>query len=389
MQFSGYLIRYNELALKGNNRSVFEKQLVSNIKQKLDMSIERLWGRIILRCERSPQVESVLTKVFGLSSISPAWAVSSNLEEIKNGAFQLMLNTLEKRKGKGQEPVVTFRMSTNRVDKRFFPTSPQMNRTIADFILKQFPVLKVNLTSPEIDLGIEIRDSQTFLFSERLEGFGGLPVGSAPRVLTLLSGGIDSPVSAWCIMKRGAPTDFIHFFSYPYTSLQSKEKVTDLVKVLSQYQNHSTLWIVPFTEIQEEIQKRCRESLKTLLYRRLMMKIATCVVKESKLFALVTGENLGQVASQTLENISNTNDATDRLVLRPLIAFDKQETIGLAKRIGTYDISIRPYDDCCTLFGVKNPATHALLDHLLSEEQKIPIDSLIKKATSKMERMEF
>src|SRR3990167_7825571 len=256
MKVCGYLIRYDELGLKGKNRFFFEKKLISNIKEKLkevstpkfEYTIDHLWGRLLVRCEESSEVRSRLLKIFGISSLSPIVEVPSDLSTIQEKALALVPHRSS-----------TFRVTTRRVDKKFPLTSRAVNIEVANFLLPERPLLKIDLDDPELELGIEIRQEKTFLFLEKESGLGGLPVGTSGKVLTLLSGGIDSPVAAWMMMKRGCPVEYIHFYSYPYTGEQSKEKVLDLVRKLSCYQNKSFLHIVPFGEIQEALQRHCNE----------------------------------------------------------------------------------------------------------------------------------
>ncbi len=374
MKNCGYLIRYDELALKGKNRFLFEKKLRNNIKEKLQgmsINIEYLWGRLVVRLEENSEVQSRLLKIFGISSVSPIREVPSELSSIQKEALALVPNRS-----------ATFRVTSRRVDKKFPLTSQAVNIEVANFVLPEKPLLTVALNHPELELGIEIREEKTFLFLEKEQGLGGLPVGTSGKVLTLLSGGIDSPVAAWMMMKRGCPVEYIHFYSYPYTGEQSREKVLDLVRELSCYQAKSFLHIIPFGEIQEVLQKHCQERYRTLLYRRFMQRIATEVAHRRRALALVTGESIGQVASQTVENISAVSTATDILILRPLIGFNKNETIKLSQKIGTYEISIRPFEDCCTLFQPQSPATKARLLDLLQEEEKVPYKELVQGALS-------
>lgn len=379
MKVCGYLIRYDELGLKGKNRFFFEKKLISNIKEKLKetpVTIDHLWGRIVVRCEESSEVRGRLLKIFGISSLSPIVEAPSDLSAIQEEALALVPNRSS-----------TFRVTTRRVDKKFPLTSQAVNIEIANFLLPQRPLLKIDLDHPELELGIEIREEKTFLFLEKEGGLSGLPVGTSGKVLALLSGGIDSPVAAWMMMKRGCPVEFIHFYSYPYTGEQSKEKVLDLVRRLSQYQNKSFLHVVSFGKIQEAIQQHGHERYRTLLYRRMMQAIATEVAYRRRVLALVTGESIGQVASQTVENISAVETATDILIMRPLIGFNKKETIDLAQKIGTYEISIRPFEDCCTLFQPQAPATKARLLDLLREEEKVPYKEFVQGAVSSIETL--
>lgn len=378
MEYFGTLIRYDELALKGKNRILFERQLISNIRSKSssDLKVERLWGRILL--EGRPVR---LDQVFGIASYSPVMKVKADLSQIQETALKLLRDYLHLKK----EKIPSFRINVRRVDKDFSPNSLEIQKIIGGHILAHFPDLKVDLRQPSIEIGVEIRREGAFLYLERTPGLRGLPVGSSAKVLSLLSGGIDSPVASWLMMQRGAPVDFIHFYAYPYVGIQSKEKVIDLARHLRQYQNGSVLFVVSVTEIQEEIQKKCNERFRTILLRRFMHRIAAEAAIRCKAKALVTGESLGQVASQTIENIEAIQSVTPALILRPLIGFNKQKTIDLAKEIGTYDISIRPFDDCCALFQPKAPATKAKIALILREEEKLPVSLLAGEALKTME----
>jgi thiamine biosynthesis protein ThiI len=382
MDYFGTLIRYDELALKGRNRILFERQLISNIRAKSssNLKVERLWGRILL------EGEARLDQVFGISSYSPVMKVNADLSEIQETALKLLKDYLHSKK----EKCPSFRIDVRRVDKDFSPNSLEIQKIIAGHILSHFPELKVDLRTPAIEIGVEIRregapPARAFLYVERNPGLRGLPVGSSAKTLALLSGGIDSPVASWLMMQRGAPVDFIHFYAYPYVGIQSKEKVIDLARHLGQYQNRSDLFVVSVTEIQEEIQKNCKDRFRTILLRRFMHRIAAKIAAQCGAKALITGESLGQVASQTLENIEAIQQATSTLILRPLIGFGKQKTIDLAKEIGTYDISIRPFDDCCALFQPKAPATKAKMALILREEEKLPVSLLVEKALETVE----
>ncbi|OGQ18543.1 MAG: tRNA 4-thiouridine(8) synthase ThiI [Deltaproteobacteria bacterium RIFCSPHIGHO2_02_FULL_40_11] len=390
MKYNGVLIRYNELALKGKNRIYFEKKLISNIQRKLpEAEIQRLWGRIFVghsevrRTEESHFIPA-LQKIFGISSFSPIVKVNSDLKTIQEESLNLVMAALETETASK----ISFRVNTNRADKSFPSMSPQINQAIAQHILPKTKRLEVDLKNAKLELGIEIREEGTFLYASKIKGLGGLPLGTSGRVLTLLSGGIDSPVAAWMMMKRGCPTDFIHYYGYPYTGEQSKQKVIQLFKKVCEYQNEAKLFIVPFGKIQEEIQKNCAERYRTLLYRRFMQQIATHVAETQNALALVTGESIGQVASQTLENLTAVRQITPIEIMRPLIAFDKHETIQLAKTIETYDISIQPFDDCCTLFQPLQPATRSRHVDLLKEEEKLDAQALIQAALATVETVE-
>lgn len=381
MDYFGTLIRYDELALKGKNRILFERQLISNIRAKSSpaLKVERLWGRILLK-----DVSDVkLDHIFGIASYSPVVKVNADISGIQKGALELFQMSLEKNNDIPKD----FCVRCRRVDKTFSPNSIETAKIIAAMIQHHFPMVRVNLETPSIELGVEIRKEGAFLYMDKHRGLRGLPLGSSSKVLALLSGGIDSPVAAWLMMQRGAPVDFVHFYAYPYVGIQSKEKVIDLAKHLCQYQNDSNLFVVSVTEIQEEIQSKCYEKFRTVLLRRFMQRIATEVAFRCNAKALVTGESLGQVASQTIENIEAIQSVTTALIFRPLIGFNKQKTIDLAKEIETYEISIRPFDDCCTLFQPKAPATKAKIPHLVREEEKLAVTELVEKALKTIEKI--
>ncbi|MBI4041003.1 MAG: tRNA 4-thiouridine(8) synthase ThiI [Deltaproteobacteria bacterium] len=362
----GYLIRYGEIALKGKNRLQFEHRLMANIKKIVadpSREVYRTWGRMYVQGVHDDKTEEKLRNVFGIASFSRIFVTGK--DHFQEDALKLLRGSVLK-----NPAIRSFCVQTKRSDKTFPMISPEINRKVAEFILSHHPELKVHLTYPDLEIGIEVRSEGTYLFTEKIQGRGGLPSGVSGKVLCLLSGGIDSPVAAYLMMKRGSLCDFVHFQSYPYTSLQSQEKVKQLFQKLAAFESNATLYLVPFSHIQEEIKEKCSERFRTLLYRRMMQRIATELARRSHALALVTGESLGQVASQTMENVASIGAVTSIPVLRPLIGFDKEETISWSKKIGTYELSIQPFPDCCALFQPKSPATKSSAQVLEAEEQK-------------------
>lgn len=283
----------------------------------------------------------------------------------------------------------TFKVETKRADKTFELRSPELSRLIGAHILKNLADkygLKVDVHNPDFEVNIEIRD-KAYVYSSEEKGIGGMPLGTGGKAHLLLSGGIDSPVAGFMIAKRGVEIEAVHFYSFPYTGEKAKEKVIDLCRVLAQFTDRLKLYIVPFTEIQTTIYEKCNERYLTIIMRRFMMKIAERIAKKNGGLALVTGESIGQVASQTIESIICTNAAVSMPVLRPLIGMDKEEIIRIAKNIGTYDISILPYEDCCTVFVPKHPKTKPKLEEVIKEEEKLDVSSLIENAISNTEWM--
>lgn len=375
------MIRYGEIMLKGLNRSFFENKLVSNIKEALNgmenAKLDKKRGRIFIEPrDDSFDIEKAikrLTKVFGIVSVSPVWRVNNDFEEIKNCAFNITKELLDKGIG------TTFKVETKRGNKQFYMDTPEINRELGAYLLSQFPFLTVDVNNPSFTVNVEVREF-TYLYTEVIHGFGGMPVGSNGKAMLLISGGIDSPVAGWMMAKRGLEIDAVHFYSYPYTSERSKEKVIDLMKVLSEYCHKTNLYVVPFTDIQLEIADKCPHDQMTIIMRRIMMKIAEKLAEKTGARALITGESLGQVASQTLQAIEVTNAAVKMPVFRPLIGMDKNEVIEIARKIQTFDISILPFEDCCTVFVAKHPETKPRLDRIIKSESKLDMDRLINEA---------
>jgi len=388
------LVRYGEIALKGLNRPTFEAKLVNNIKRSLyrlgKIEVNRSQSRIYVE----PQTDDYdydlaierLTKVFGVISVSPVWKIESNFEEIKKYSAEMLKDIIDRNvvSHTGAEGTVTFKVETKRGNKRFPMKSPEISAELGGFLLERIPVLKVDVNNPSIILFVEVRES-TYIYSEIIPASGGLPVGTNGKVMLLLSGGIDSPVAGWMMAKRGAVLEAVHFHSYPYTSERAKEKVIELARILSNYCYNINLHIVPFTDIQLEINDKCPQDELTIIMRRAMMMIAEKIANANGALALVTGESLGQVASQTIESLYCTDSAVNMPVFRPLIGMDKNDVIDIARKIDTFETSILPYEDCCTVFVAKHPKTKPKLPNILKSESVLNLEELIEKAIEKTE----
>lgn len=359
------LIKYGELALKGDNRSFFENKLVSNIKESLkdfnDIKIEKMHGRIYIEyVDKVDNILEKLEKVFGIVGIAKAKKVDLNMEEIYDTAIKIM----------GAYGGKSFKVVTRRPNKSFPYESLEINRIVGAKLLDVYPDLHVDVHNPDVTLNIEIRE-MAYLYTDVMKGIGGMPLGVSGKATVLLSGGIDSPVAAWMVMKRGAIINAVYFHSPPYTQERAKDKVIDLCKKLSEYGQDIHLYVVNFTDFQLAIYDKCPPKMTTIIMRRMMMRVALNIAKESKSMALVTGESLGQVASQTIESLYCTDSVAEMPIFRPLIGMDKSEIMDLAQRIGTYDISIRPYEDCCTIFVPKHPIIKPVLDDVIEGEKNM------------------
>lgn len=369
-KYDHILIRYGELGLKGKNQKEFLKTLVHNIKMKIfndlgeRISLERVQGRIILHLngENPEKYFNSLDSVFGISSYSPVIRTSLEPEDIISAAKAEMANVNE---GK------TFRVTVKRANKRFPYRSMDFQRKIAMEILNDYPELEPNLEVFDLELSVDIRFEAAYIYVKKYKGTGGLPLGTGGRAVLLLSGGIDSPVAGWLMMRRGVVLEAIHFHSYPYTSKEAEQKVLDLAGELSRYSNHMMVHLVPFTSLQEAIGASCHANLRITLMRRLMLRIAETIAERRHAKGIVTGDNIGQVASQTIESLYAINNVTTMPVLRPLLTYDKLDTIELAKRIGTYNTSVLPYEDCCTVFVPKDPKTKPKVQECEREEKRI------------------
>ncbi|NLX90756.1 MAG: tRNA 4-thiouridine(8) synthase ThiI [Firmicutes bacterium] len=377
------LIRYGEIALKGKNRPFFEKKLEQNIKTALrglepfKLIFQR--GRFFLHIggERLFSAQERLRRVFGIVSVSPAYPAEPELAAICQEALALLRNSYF--------PGVSFKIETNRVNKRFPYPSPEVNSQVGAFILKSGLDVKVDVHQPQILIQIEIRERVAYLFCERYPGPGGLPVGVTGRGLLLLSGGIDSPVAGYMALKRGVTLEALHFYSPPFTGEAAVNKVNDLCRVLASYGEKIKLHLAHFTEIQTQIRLHCPESMTITLMRRAMFRIAEKLAARRGIEVLFTGESLGQVASQTLENLTGIDRVVSIPVLRPLIGFDKEEIVNISRQINTYSISTLPFEDCCTLFVPKHPVTRPKPEELEKAEKKIPLDELLASCLEKIE----
>lgn len=374
-----YIIcHYHEIGLKGKNRWFFEERLVKNIKRVLPKDsfdfVKRISGRIIVRVSKKgvrqeKKIKQALKNVFGIVYFAFAHSCEQKIEIIKKKAFEI----LKTKKFK------SFRISTQRSKKEFYLTSTQVNEKVGEFIVKKLKK-KVDLKKPGVNLFIEIVEKYVFLYSLKIKGRGGLPLGVSGKAVVLLSGGIDSPVAAFFAMKRGIKVIFVHFHAHPYTDKASIEKTKRIVKVLNKFQFNSKLYLIPFADIQKEILLNTLSKLRVILYRRFMLLISQEIARKERALALVTGESVGQVASQTLENIKAVAEASKIPILRPLICHDKEEIIARAKDIGTFNISILPYQDCCTRFLPRYPETRADLKQVKLAEKKLNCKKLINKA---------
>ena len=376
------LVRYGEIGLKGKNRHVFEQQLVRNIQKALaglpSRRIDRTYGRIFVPLAGDArEVLPRLRRVFGIVSLSPVVTVGRDLEEIGEWALKMA----EGHKG-------SFRVDVRRSDKSFPMNSMEMNRLLGGHLLRANPDLHVDLEQPELTISVELRSEGTYMYSRTWPGPGGLPLGSSGRGMLLLSGGIDSPVAGWLMMKRGLELLPLHFHSPPFTSERSKEKVLDLCRILASYAGSISLHLCHFTEVQKAIHRDCPPDLGVIIMRRMMMRIAAGLARERKAAAIVTGESLGQVASQTIESISVINEASPLPILRPLIGMDKERIVDLAPAIGTYETSILPYEDCCTVFVPRHPETRPRLSRVEEAEEALAIPELVEGALAKIEIIE-
>lgn len=378
------IVRYCEIHLKGKNRGYFEKLLQTNIQNALSgisHKLKVMHSRYLIENYNEDEYNLIvekLKKVAGVHTISPAMVVDSDYGAIKEVAFELCKD----RSG-------TFKVETNRADKTFPLDSMSVSRNLGGDILENFPNLKVDVKNPSFVVNVDIReDGKTFVYNEIIRCLSGMPVGSAGRGLLLISGGIDSPVAGYLTCKRGMKVDCLHFHSFPYTGEAAKQKVIDLTKRIGDFNGGINLYIVSFTHIQEAIHKNCPEEFMITLMRRFMMRIAERLAKRLGDQAIITGESLGQVASQTIESITSSNSVVENLpVLRPLIMFDKLDIIEISKKIDTYDISVLPYEDCCTVFLPKFPAIKPNLEKVIQAESRLNVEELIAEALDKIERI--
>ncbi len=371
--YNHILIRYGELSLKGKNRNSFIKQLLQNVKKALadfpNLEYQKQHDRmyIYLHGEDSEKVSQILASVFGISSFSLAVKVDSDIDEIVKAAKESV----------DLKEYHTFKVAARRSDKMFPYISDQINRKIATEILKNSD-WKVDVHNPDVKIVVEVHRDATYIMTDRIQGAGGYPVGVGGKAMVLLSGGIDSPVASYLMMKRGVHIEAIHFAAPPYTSQNAQDKVLKLASMISGYQGELIVHVVPFTNLQLAIYQHADESYAITLMRRMMMRIADGLAKKRHAQAIATGESVGQVASQTLESMQTINDVTNMPILRPVVCMDKVEIINLARSIGTYETSILPYEDCCTIFDPKNPATKPRIDRCEKYEQRWDWQSMVQ-----------
>lgn len=359
MQYNHILIRYGEISLKGNNQKLFLLQLQNNIRHKLkrfeNIQVKRTQGRmfVVLNGHDPEPIIEVLQNIFGIHSMSVALRVDKDLESIKRGALHALTQS---------QQANTFKVSVRRVDKSFPIGSQEMNQVLGGHLLRQTDSFTVDVHHPDVEINVEIRHEATYITSEVIDGLGGLPVGTGGKTLLLLSGGIDSPVAGYLTMKRGVEVEAIHFHSPPFTSDRAKQKVLDLAQRLTHYGKKIKVHLVPFTKLQQAIFEHIPDSYAMTIMRRMMVRIGEQVCENEDILSMTTGESLGQVASQTMESMNVINEVTNYPIIRPLVTMDKQEIIQISKDINTYDISIRPYEDCCTIFNPKSPKTRPKRD---------------------------
>ena len=383
MKYDRILIRYGELSTKGRNRKKFVDQLHKSVKRalvpfplaKIEVKRERMY--VLLNGENEKEVAAALKNIFGIQSFSPAIKLEKEIETMKEAALKLVSSIYEEGK--------TFKITAKRVDKTFSLDTGEINALFGGHLLKNIPGIKVDVRNPDINLLIEIREEAVYLSCETIPGAQGLPAGTSGKAMLMLSGGLDSPVAGYLSMKRGLELEGVHFFSPPFTSERAKQKVIDISKKLANMNGYFVLHIVPFTEIQQLIHKQIPENYTMTATRRLMLRITDEIRKRQEALAIVTGESLGQVASQTLESMYAINDVTSTPILRPLIAVDKTEIIKIAREIDTHDISIRPYEDCCTVFVPSSPKTKPKKEKVQYYESFVDFEPMIKEAVSKVE----
>ncbi len=375
------LVRFGEVHLKGLNRPYFLRMLVERVKASVKEFGGRVWlsdSRVFVSGDQLDACLARVCKVFGVHSVCPAIEMEKDdFAALCEAGVELLKDV------KG-----TFKVLARRSDKRYPLDSPQINIKMGGYILDKLPHLTVDVHNPEHVLSVEIRD-MAYLYAKTVPAAGGMPVGTNGRATLLLSGGIDSPVAGYMIAKRGVTVSAVHFHSFPYTSDRAKEKVLSLARILSESLCGIRVHVVPFTRIQMEIHEKCPEDYTTLIMRRYMMRIAERIARKERAQALITGESIGQVASQTMESLNSTNQVVSMPVFRPLIGFDKQEIIDVARRIGTFETSSLPYEDCCTVFTPKHPATKPKMEIILEGEALLDSEALIQDALDNVEVVEL
>jgi thiamine biosynthesis protein ThiI len=378
MHYTEIMVRYGELSTKGKNRKDFIKQLGRNVRavlhrfEKVEVKAQRDRLHVALNGEDDDQVIAALQGVFGIENLYPTIRIEKDLETIKRVVLQMAQAQFT--------PGATFKINTRRQDKHFAYDTNQLNNLLGAYVLENVDGIKVDVKHPDIAIRVEIRMNGAFISAETIHGAGGLPVGTGGRATMMLSGGIDSPVATYLAMKRGVKIDMIHFYSPPYTSEQALNKAKQLTSVLAKYSGNIQFIQVPFTEVQETIKEKVPEGYLMTIQRRMMLRIAAEITKQRHCSGVFTGEALGQVASQTLESMLAINDVTTMPVLRPLVSMDKEDIIKISKQIKTFDLSILPFEDCCTIFTPPSPKTRPDLEKARKFENYIDVAGLMKRA---------
>ncbi|MGN1132323.1 MAG: tRNA uracil 4-sulfurtransferase ThiI [Ruminococcus sp.] len=378
------LIKVGEIVLKGLNRKNFENMLIKNMKNALrgvaQCKITSAQSTIYVEpCYDDADIDEIcerISKVFGIVAFHRAAVAEKTMESIAEVSLKYLEDYLE--------GASTFKVEAKRSDKKFPLKSPEICRELGGIILKRFNHLSVDVHNPDVQVTVEVRDFGAYIHASVIKGAGGVPVGSSGNGTILISGGIDSPVAAWMMAKRGLRLNAVHFASPPYTSQRAEDKVVRLLKKVSAYAGNITMYTVPFTEIQEKIKNDCPEELFTIIMRRLMMQISQRIAQDTDSSCLITGESLGQVASQTMPAIVTTDEAADMVVFRPLIGMDKEEIIRISRKIDTFDISIEPYEDCCTVFTPKHPRTRPVLKYVKEAQERAGFDEMIERALNNL-----
>ncbi|MCI8559677.1 MAG: tRNA 4-thiouridine(8) synthase ThiI [Dorea sp.] len=392
MRFHTFLLKYGEIGIKGKNRYLFEDALVRQVRYALkdvdgEFIIYKKQARIYVDCEGEYDYEDTiehLKKVFGLVGICPVVRLADRgFEELKKDVVSYMDEMYE-------DKDFTFKVESRRSKKTYPKNSMEISRDLGEAILEAFPQIRVDVHHPDVMVNIEVRD-EVYVYSQIIKGAGGMPVGTNGKAMLLLSGGIDSPVAGYMISKRGVGIEATYFHAPPYTSERAKQKVVELAKKVAEYSGPIRLHVVNFTDIQLYIYDQCPHDELTIIMRRYMMRIAECFAKKDGCLGLITGESIGQVASQTMQSLAATNDVCSLPVYRPLIGFDKQEIVDVSEKIDTYEISIQPFEDCCTIFVAKHPVTKPNIDVIRRSEEKLneKIDGLVKEAIETAEIIEI
>ena len=379
------LCKYGEIVLKGANRKYFENMLVKELRYRAqnygEFDISNVQSTITMEPKDDfadlDGMFDAARRLFGIAAVGRAAVAEKNMDSIMEVAKAYLPAFLEGKR--------TFKVESKRSDKNFPLSSPEISKLVGGAVLSVCPRMRVDVHNPDITLRVEVRERAAYIHAGQFKGAGGLPVGTNGKGLLLLSGGIDSPVAGWMMAKRGVRLEAVYFESMPYTSEQARQKVLDLAALVARWSGSMMVHVVSLTHIQEELVRTCNEEYFTLLLRRYMMQIANMVAKKQECQALITGESLGQVASQTMHALNVTNDMAEYPVFRPVIGMDKDEIVQIARYIGTFDTSILPYEDCCTVFTPKHPKTRPVLEKVLEEERKLPFDELCQEAFESME----